>query len=33
LVGQAARLELVDEDANGYLLVDDLAALEAPLPR
>jgi hypothetical protein len=32
LVGQRARLELLDEDAGGYLLVDDLAA-SAPPPR
>jgi hypothetical protein len=32
-VGRIARLELLDEDANGYLLVDDLAATESPAPR
>lgn len=31
-VGQIARLELLDEDPAGYLLVDDLAAIEPPLP-
>jgi hypothetical protein len=32
-LGRSARLELLDEDPAGYLLVDDLAASEAPPSR